>query len=86
MSKSANRAYLGIVSTPPASWYPDPHQDPHQPARLRYWDGTYWTGYLVNPEHPEKVWHERPPWTPYVPGSTPRGINVPLSIAVTSAF
>jgi hypothetical protein len=86
MSKSANPAYVGTMSTPPASWYPDPTSDPTSPGRLRYWDGAAWTGYLVDPQHPEKVWHERPPWTPYVPGSVPGGINVPLSMAVTAAF
>ena len=70
------------MTNPPADWYPDPHE----PARLRYWDGMRWTGYRVDPQHPETVWYERPPWMPYVPGSTPAGINVPLSIAVTAAF
>ena len=62
----------------PARWYPDPHD----PARLRYWDGAQWTGYLVDPEQPDVVRYEQPPWLPYVPG----GINVPLSMAVWSAF
>lgn len=68
------------MSIAPADWYPDPQQ----PARLRYWDGTQWTGYLVEPEHPGVVRYERPPWSRsgYVPG----GINVPLSVAVWSAF
>ena len=66
-----------MVPTPPADWYPDPQQ----PARLRYWDGAAWTGYLVDPDKPGVVRYENPPWAP-----TARGINVPLSIAVTSAF
>jgi hypothetical protein len=28
----------------PADWYPDPHGQ----ARLRYWDGTAWTGHTTN--------------------------------------
>jgi len=66
------------VSSAPADWY----ADPHEPTRLRYWDGTRWTGYLVDREHPAVVRYERPPWERYVPG----GIDVPLSVAVTSAF
>ena len=27
---------------PPAGWHPDPHQ----PSRLRYWDGTVWTAWV----------------------------------------
>lgn len=59
-------------------WYPDPQQ----PARLRYWDGARWTGYLVDPDRPDVVRYERPPWAPPAPG----GIDVPVSIAVTAAF
>ncbi|WP_034610547.1 DUF2510 domain-containing protein [Cellulomonas sp. URHD0024] len=67
------------MPTAPADWYPDPQQ----PSRLRYWDGAGWTGYLVEPERPGVVRYERPPWgAAYVPG----GINVPLSVAVISAF
>ncbi|MGY4645307.1 DUF2510 domain-containing protein [Cellulomonas sp. URHB0016] len=64
---------------PPANWYPDPHQ----PTRLRYWDGATWTGYLVDPDHPDVVRYEQPPWSPNVPRG---GIDVPLSMAVISAF
>ncbi|ROS31707.1 DUF2510 domain-containing protein [Cellulomonas sp. PhB150] len=66
------------MAAAPADWYPDPHA----PARLRYWDGARWTGYLVDPERPGVVRYERPPWVPAVPG----GINVPLSVAVTASF
>jgi hypothetical protein len=69
---------VDVVPTPPADWYPDPLQ----PTRLRYWDGAQWTGYLVDREKPDVVRYERPPWGSYVPG----GINVPLSVAVWSAF
>lgn len=65
------------MPTVPADWYPDPQQ----PDRLRYWDGARWTGYLVDPDRPGVVRYERPPWTP-----SASGINVPLSVAVTSAF
>jgi hypothetical protein len=67
------------VPTPPANWYPDPEQ----PARLRYWDGGQWTGYLVDPDKPGVVRFERPAWRTT---GQPGGINVPLSIAVTAAF
>ena len=40
------------------------------------------TGYLVDPDRPGVVRYERPAWTPSATGQ----INVPLSIAVTSAF
>ncbi|WP_028045228.1 DUF2510 domain-containing protein [Cellulomonas sp. URHE0023] len=72
------------MSTTPANWYPDPQQ----PSRKRYWDGARWTGYLVDPDKPTVVRYERPPWEPSTPGKpfTPGGINVPLSVAVTSAF
>lgn len=66
------------MTTAPADWYPDPQQ----PARLRYWDGAGWTGYLVDPEHPDVVRYERPPWTPYVPG----GINMPLSVTLSAGL
>lgn len=32
------------VATQPAGWYPDPHQQ----ARLRYWDGSQWTSNVSN--------------------------------------
>jgi hypothetical protein len=67
------------VPTAPADWYPDPQQ----PTRLRYWDGAVWTGYLVDPDRPDVVRYERPAWAS---AAQPRGINVPLSVAVTSAF
>ena len=67
-----------MTAAAPADWYPDPKD----PARLRYWDGAAWTGYLVDPERPGVVRYERPAWTPSATGQ----INVPLSIAVTSAF
>jgi hypothetical protein len=66
------------VPTTPADWYPDPLQ----PTRLRYWDGAAWTGYLVDPEHPDVVRYERPPWTAYAPGQ----IDWPVSMALWSAF
>lgn len=66
------------MSTPQADWYPDPLD----PARLRYWDGAQWTGCVVDRDRPDAVRYERPPWVP----PTAAGINVPLSIAVTSAF
>lgn len=66
------------MPTPPADWYPDPLQ----PTRRRYWDGARWTGYLVDPERPDVVRYERPPWSGFVPG----GVNIPLSVAVTAAF
>jgi hypothetical protein len=67
------------MPTPPADWY----ADPQEPARLRYWDGAQWTGYLVDADRPGVVRYESPPWAP---GARAAGINVPLSIAVTSAF
>ena len=65
------------MPTAPANWYPDPQK----PARLRYWDGAQWTGYLVDPDKPSVVRYEPPPWGPDVP----RGINVPLSVAMTAS-
>lgn len=65
------------MTTAPADWYPDPAND----ARLRYWDGSAWTGWLVDKERPTVVWHESPSWTPRVPGQ----ISVPLSVTL-SAF
>ena len=65
------------MPTAPANWYPDPQK----PARLRYWDGAQWTGYLVDPDKPGVVRYEPPPWGPDVP----RGINVPLSVAVSAS-
>lgn len=82
MSNRGGRAYVEGMATAPANWYPDPYE----PARLRYWDGFRWTGYLVDPSRPDNVWFERPKWLPYVPGSVPAGINVPLSMSVTAAF
>lgn len=69
------------MTTPPADWYPDPQQ----PARKRYWDGAVWTGYLVDPERPDVVRYERPPWAQPAAGTqfVPGGINVPLSVAMT---
>ncbi len=41
------RADAGAPSTvdpAPAEWYPDPAN----PARLRYWDGSGWTGHILD--------------------------------------
>ncbi|WP_019135587.1 DUF2510 domain-containing protein [Cellulomonas massiliensis] len=67
------------MPAPQADWYPDPLE----PARLRYWDGAQWTGYVVDRDRPAAVRYEHPPW---LRTTTATGIDVPLSIAVTSAF
>ena len=59
-----------------ADWFPDPADA----ARLRYWDGTAWTRYLVDLDNPGVVYLELAPSTPPAPGS----LNVPLSIALTA--
>ncbi|MDM7830095.1 DUF2510 domain-containing protein [Cellulomonas edaphi] len=63
------------MSTAPAGWYPD-HANA---ARLRYWDGERWTGYLVDRDRLDVVYQEPAPWTPAVPGS----LNVPMSISLS---
>lgn len=72
------------MPTVPAAWYPDPHE----PARKRYWDGAQWTGYLVDPDRPDVVRYEHPPWlapetAPASKPGRPGGINVPMSVALT---
>jgi hypothetical protein len=37
-------AHTAVVSPAPAEWYPDPAD----PARLRYWDGSGWTGHVLD--------------------------------------
>ena len=64
VARPAGCAYREGVPTAPASWYPDPHQ----PARLRYWDGAAWTGYLVDPERARR----RPVRAPAVGAGPPR--------------
>jgi len=66
-----------MSTSAPADWFPDPGNA----ARLRYWDGTTWTGYLVDLDNPGVVYLEKRPGTPQAPGS----INIPLSITL-SAF
>jgi hypothetical protein len=57
-AEAAAAAYAGLP-LPPAGW----HDDPWQPAsRLRWWDGTQWTGYTA----------PRPGAAPFAgPGSAP---------------
>jgi hypothetical protein len=37
-------ASAAVVNPAPAEWYPDPAN----PARLRYWDGSGWTGHVLD--------------------------------------
>lgn len=60
-----------------ADWFPDPANS----ARLRYWDGTAWTGYLVDLDNPGVVYLEKSPRTP---PPAPGSINIPLSVTLTA--
>ena len=72
-----------MVPTPPADWYPDPQQ----PARLRYWDGAAWTGYLVDPDKPGVVRYENPPWAPNADVTAiDSGTLIPLAFGAHGGF
>ena len=71
------------MSAQPAGWYPDPHQ----PAQLRYWDGTAWTDHRASRRPaPVPTWQPPAPLHQPPPAPPPPHVVAPVPPGPTGAW